>query len=124
MTLDRKYFEAFSSVRGNIVLGDKTLVDDTGVSSVHLSCRLLCGDISVVLLHRVHFVPNLRKFLYSWNSVKSIRKFALNDDGVLQVVPKLDRSVVINTFQSGHDFVHDYVLSESASLADDMDYEL
>jgi hypothetical protein len=61
--------------------------------------------------------------LYSWNSVKSIGKFALIDDGVLQVVRKLDRSVVINTFQSGYDFVLDLVRSESGSLADDMDYD-
>jgi hypothetical protein len=69
------------------------------------------------------FVPSLRKSLYSWNSVKSIGKFALIDDGVLQVVHKLDRSVVINTFQSSNDFVLDLVLSESASLADDTDYD-
>jgi hypothetical protein len=61
--------------------------------------------------------------LYSWNSVKSIGKLALIDDGVLQVVRKLDRSVVINTFQSGNDFVLDPVPSESASLADDTDYD-
>jgi hypothetical protein len=61
--------------------------------------------------------------LYSWNSVKSIEKFALIDDGVLQVVRKLDRSVVINTFQSGNDFVLDLVPSESASLANDTDYD-
>jgi hypothetical protein len=61
--------------------------------------------------------------LYSWNSVKSIGKFALIDDGVLSVVRKLDRSVVINTFQSGNDFVLDLVPSESGSLADDTDYD-
>jgi hypothetical protein len=61
--------------------------------------------------------------LYSWNSVKSIGKFALIDDGILQVVRKLDRSVVINTFQSGNDFILDLVQSESASLADDTDYD-
>jgi hypothetical protein len=61
--------------------------------------------------------------LYSWNSIKSIGKFALIDDGSLQVVHKLDRSVVINTFQSSNNFVLDLVLSESVSLADDMDYD-
>jgi hypothetical protein len=71
----------------------------------------------------VLFVPSLRKSLYSWNSVKSIGKFALIDDGVLQVIRKLDRSVVINAFQSGNDFVLDLVPTESASLADDTDYD-
>jgi hypothetical protein len=61
--------------------------------------------------------------LHTWNSVKSIEKFALSNDGVLQVVRKLDRSVIINTFQSGNDVVLDLVPSESASLADDMDYD-
>jgi hypothetical protein len=123
MTPDRNCFESFSSVRGNVVLADKTQVEYTGVGSVRLSCHLPSGDISVVLLRRVLFVPSLRKSLYSWNSVKSIGKFALIDDGVLQVVRKLDRSVVINTFQSGNDFVLDLVPSESASLADDTDYD-
>jgi hypothetical protein len=61
--------------------------------------------------------------LYSWNSVKSIRKFALINDGVLQVVRKLDTSVVINTLQCSNDFVLDLGPSESASLADDIDYD-
>jgi hypothetical protein len=61
--------------------------------------------------------------LYSWNINKSIWIFALINDGVLQVVCKFDRSVVKNSFQSGNDFVHDLVLSESASLADDTDAE-
>jgi hypothetical protein len=61
--------------------------------------------------------------LYTWNSVKSIEKFALIDDGVLKVVRKLDRSVVRNTFQSGNDLFLDLVPSESASLADDTDYD-
>jgi transposase InsO family protein len=61
--------------------------------------------------------------LYSWNRVKSIRKFALIDDGVLQVVSMLDRSVVINTFQSDYNFVLDLGPNESASLADDTDYD-
>jgi hypothetical protein len=62
--------------------------------------------------------------LYSWNSVNSIRKSGLIDDGVLQVVRKLYRSVVINTFQSGNDFALDLVPTESASLADDTDYDV
>jgi hypothetical protein len=44
------------------------------------------------------------------------------DDGVLQVDRKFDRSVVINTFQSGKDFILDLVPSESVSLANDIDY--
>jgi hypothetical protein len=123
MTLDRNCFESLSSVRRNVVLADKTQVEYTGVGSVHLSCRLPSGDISVDLLHRILLVPSLRKSLYSWNSVKSIGKFALIDDGGLQVVRKLDRSVVINPFQSSNDFVLDLAPCESASLADDTDYE-
>jgi hypothetical protein len=61
--------------------------------------------------------------LASWNSVKSIGKFALIDDGVLKVVRKLHRSVVINTFQFGNNFVLDLVASESASRAEDTDYD-
>jgi hypothetical protein len=97
-TPDRNFFQSFSSVRGNGVLADKTQLEYTRVSSVRLSSRLPSGDISVVFLRRVLFVPSLRKSLYSWKSVKSIGKFALIDDGVLQVVRKLDRSVVITTF--------------------------
>jgi hypothetical protein len=48
----------------------------------------------------------------------------LNDDGVLQVVRKLDRFVVINTFQSNNDFGLDLLQCESASLADDTDYDI
>jgi hypothetical protein len=44
----------------------------------------------VVLLGRRLFVPSLWKSLYSWNSLKSIGKFALTDDGILQVDRKLD----------------------------------
>jgi hypothetical protein len=62
--------------------------------------------------------------LYSWNSVKSIRKFALINNSVQQVVQILARSVIINTFQSGKGFVLNLVLSECASLADDTDYDL
>jgi hypothetical protein len=123
MTPDRDSFESFSSVRGNRVLADMTQVEYTSVSSVSFSCRLPSRDISVVLFHRVLFVPGLRKSLYSWNSVKSIGKFARIDDGVLQVVCKLDRSLEINTHQSGNDFVLDLVLTESASLADDTDFD-
>jgi hypothetical protein len=65
MTPDRNYFESFLSVRGNVVLADKTQVEYTGVSSVRLSCRLPSGDISGVLLRRVLFAPSLRKSLYS-----------------------------------------------------------
>jgi hypothetical protein len=38
-------------------------------------------------------------------------------------VRKLDRSVVIKTFQSGNDFVLDLVPSKFASLVDDPDYD-
>jgi hypothetical protein len=75
-------------------------------------------------LHRVLFVASLRKSLYSWNSIKSIGKFALINDGILQVIRKIDRPVVINTFQSGNDFVLDLVPNESASLADEADYDV
>jgi hypothetical protein len=57
--------------------------------------------------------------LYSWNSVKLIGKSILIDEGVLQVVQNLAKSVVINIFQSGNDFVLDLVWSKSASLAND-----
>jgi hypothetical protein len=123
MTPDRNYFKSFSSARGNVVLADTTQVEYIGVGSVRYLCRLPSGDISVVLLCRVLFVPSLRKYLYSWNSVKSIGKFALIDDGVFQVVRNVDRSVIINTFQSGNDVVLELILSESASLADDTDYD-
>jgi hypothetical protein len=123
MTPDRICFESLSSVRGNVVLADKTQVEYTGVGSVRLSCRLPSEDFSVILLCQVLFVPSLWKSLYSWNSVKSIGKYALIDDGILQVVRKLDRSVVIHTFQSGNNFVLTLVPSESASLADDTDYD-
>jgi hypothetical protein len=123
MTPDRNCLQSLSSVRSNVVLADKTQVEYTGVGSVRRSCRLPSRDISVVLLRRILFVPSLQKSLYSWNNIKSIGKFALIDDGVLQVVRNLDRSVVIYTFQSGNDFVLDLVPSESASLADDTDYD-
>jgi hypothetical protein len=83
ITPDRNCFESFSSFRGNVVLANKTQVQSTAVELVCLSCRLLSGDISVVLLPPVLLIPSLRKSLYSWNSVKSIGKFALIDDGVL-----------------------------------------
>jgi hypothetical protein len=57
------------------------------------------------------FVPNLWKSLYSGNSIRSIGKFPLIDHRILQIVHNLDRSVVINTFLSGNDFVGDLVLS-------------
>jgi hypothetical protein len=123
MNPDRNCFESFLSVRGNVVLVDKTQIEYTGVGTVRLSCSLPSGDISVVLLCRVVCVPSLLKSLYSWNSVKLKGKFALIDDGILQVIRKLNRSVVINTLQSGNDVVLDLVSSESASLADDTDYE-
>jgi hypothetical protein len=74
-------------------------------------------------LRPLFFGRSLPRSLYSWNSVKSIGKFTLIDDGVLQVVRKLDRSVVINPFQSGNEYVLDLVPSESASLGDDTDYK-
>jgi hypothetical protein len=82
MTPEKNYLESFSSVRGNVVLASKTQVESTSVGSVRLSYRFPSGDISVVLLRRVLFVPSLRKSLSSWNIVKSIGKFALFDDGV------------------------------------------
>jgi hypothetical protein len=50
-------------------------------------------------------------------------KFALIEDGILQIDQKLDRSVVLNTFQSTNHFVLDCLPSESGSLGDDMDYD-
>jgi hypothetical protein len=61
--------------------------------------------------------------LSSWNCIKSIVKFAQMDNGVLQVVLNLDRSVVINAFESWNDIDLDLVPSESPSLVDDMDYD-
>jgi hypothetical protein len=119
----QELFDSFSSVQGYVVLADTTKVEYTGVGSVRLSCHLQSRDISVVLLPRSLFVPSLCTSLYSWNSVKSIGKFALMNDGVLQVVHQIDRSLGINTFQSSNDFVLDLVRSESASLADDTDYD-
>jgi hypothetical protein len=121
MIPNRTYFEFFLSVPCNIVLANKTQVEYNGLGSVPLPFRLPRRDISVVLLRRDLFIPSLRKSLYSRNSVKSIGKYSLIDDGALEIVRKLDRSVVIHTFQSGYDFVLDFVLSESASLADDTD---
>jgi hypothetical protein len=48
----------------------------------------------------------------------------LINDGLLKVVRKFDRSVVINTYQSSNDFVLNLIRSESALLAEDTDYEL
>jgi hypothetical protein len=45
------------------------------------------------------------------------------DDVRLQVIRKIDRSLVINTFQYANDFVLDLMPSESVSLADDTDYD-
>jgi hypothetical protein len=82
------------------------------------------GGVSVVLLHHVLFVPCYRKSVYSWKDVKSIGRFTLIDEDLLQVVRKSDRSVVINTFQSGNDFVLDLIPSESAAPASDSEYEI
>jgi hypothetical protein len=98
MTPDRICFESVSSVRGNIVLAEKTQVEYTGIGSVPLFCNIPSRDISIVLWCRVLIVPRLRKSSYIWNIVKSIEKFGLIDDGVLQVVRKLYRSVLINTY--------------------------
>jgi hypothetical protein len=49
-------------VLSNVVLTDKTQVEYTGVGLVRLSCRLPSGDISVLLVGRILFVPSLRKF--------------------------------------------------------------
>jgi hypothetical protein len=94
-----------------------------GIGSVRLCCRPPSRDISIIFLHRVLYFPSLQKSLNSWNSVKLIRKFALIDDGILEVVRKIDRSVVINTIQFGNHFVLDLVPSESASLVKDTDYD-
>jgi hypothetical protein len=88
----------------------------TGLGLVRISCRLSSGDNSVVLLHWSLVVPILRNSLYSWNSVKSRGPFALINYHDLQVIHKIDRCVVIHTFQTSNDFVLDLVLSESRCL--------
>jgi hypothetical protein len=55
--------------------------------------------------------------------VLAIGQFALIINGVLQVVRKLDSSVVINTFQSSNNVVLDLLPTESASIVDNMDYD-
>jgi hypothetical protein len=62
--------------------------------------------------------------VYSWNSVKSIGKFILIDDGMSQIVRKLDRSLIINTFQSSNNVILHLSQSESTSLTSDTDYYL
>jgi hypothetical protein len=52
-----------------------------------------------------------------------IGKFAPIDDCVFQFVRKTDLSIVINIFYSDNEFVLYLVLSESASLGNDMDYD-
>jgi hypothetical protein len=123
MTLDSNWFESVSTVSGYIVFGDKTQVKYTEVDSDSLCYCLSQRDISVVLLHHHLFVGGLRKSLYSWNSIKLLGKFALNDNGNLLVVRKLDRSVPLNLFQSAKNFVLDLILSESTSHADNTDYD-
>jgi hypothetical protein len=51
-------------------------------------------------------------------------KFALIDDGGLQVIPKVGRSIEINSFESCNNYVLDLEPKESVSLADDTDYDL
>jgi hypothetical protein len=63
MTPDRNCFESFSSVRSNILLADKTEVEYTGIGSVHRSSLRPSGDIVIILLHRILFVPSLWKSL-------------------------------------------------------------
>jgi hypothetical protein len=123
MTPDRNSFKSFSSVRGNVVLAEKTQVQYPSISSVRLSCCLPSGNISVILLYPGNFSPSPRKSLYSSNSVKSIETFVLIDDHILHLICKMDRPAVINTFQSRNNFVFDLLPSESGSLADDTDYE-
>jgi hypothetical protein len=49
--------------------------------------------------------------------------YDLIDDRVVQVVHMVDQSVVVNTFNSNINCVLDLVVSESAYLADEMDYD-
>jgi hypothetical protein len=49
--------------------------------------------------------------------------FTLIDDDVFQIVRKVHISGIRNTFQSGYNFFFDLVPSESASLANKLDYE-
>jgi hypothetical protein len=106
-----------------VVLNDQTQIAYTGFCSVHLSCCLTTENISVTLLPPILFVSSLQNLLYSWNTIYSIVKFPMINDGVLQVVHPIDRSVVINPFQLSKDFGIYLVPSESALLADGMDYD-
>jgi ubiquitin C-terminal hydrolase len=44
------------------------------------------------------------------------------DNSILQIVRMVDRSVVINTFQSSNNFILDCIPSEYTSFTNDMDY--
>jgi hypothetical protein len=123
MTSDRNSLESFLPGRDNVVYADKAQAEYTSVSSVRLSCQISSAKITVVLLGHVQFVSGIRKSLYSWNSIKSIGKFPLIGDGVLQILCSFHGSVVINTFQSANDFNFLHVLTKSESLAVDMDDE-
>jgi hypothetical protein len=59
------------------------------------------------VLCRIVYIPSLAKSLNIRNSIKSKGKFALMDYRVLQVIPKIYRSVVIYTFQSSSDIFVD-----------------
>jgi hypothetical protein len=75
------------------------------------------------MFHGILCVPSQLTALYSQNSVESIGMFAMTNNGGLEIVGKIDRSVVGDIFPFGNDFVLGLVLIESASLADDTDYD-
>jgi hypothetical protein len=58
MTPDRRCFRSFLSVRGNAVLTDMTQVEYTSIGLILRSCRHPSGDISMILFHRILFVPS------------------------------------------------------------------
>jgi hypothetical protein len=122
MSLDRNCFESLSSVRCNLVLAYKTPVKYTGISSLSYSNYLPSGDIAGVWLCRSYLFQVYRSLCTGGNRVKSIEKFTLINDGILQVGSKLDRSIVRIASLSGNDCILDLIPGESASLADDTAY--
>jgi hypothetical protein len=75
-----------------------------------------------VKLHNVLFVLSLRKSKDSSNSSKLLQIYALIYNSHLQLAQNIDRSVMINTYQSTNNVVVDLILSDSASLTNDADY--
>jgi hypothetical protein len=96
MTPDKHDFKSSLSVQSNIVLTDKSQVENTGVCSVCLTYYPLGRGFSIMLLHCILFILSLCNSLNIWKSVKSIGQFTLIDDDVLQVIDNVDIWVVQN----------------------------